>query len=740
MATSKKALVIVESGAKAKTIAKHLNAMPDMVRKFGKFNVVPCYGHVLDLGKKGLGVDIEAGFKPLLEVITDKKKLVKELKKKADEHDTVFLASDADREGAGIAHHLKRVLGLKEYKRIVFTEITPGALKSALENAGEIDGNLVNAQQARRVLDRLVGFEVSPLLWKHFNATRLSAGRVQSAALGLVVKREKEVEAFVPSSHYKFLGAFKGLEGEGKLCHVAAAGGAGGLVSFDTKEESVALLKSIPMEFVLKGTTSKRRLEHSPSPFVTSTLQQEANTKLGMSIKSTMAVAQALYEAGLITYMRTDSSVLSDDAKVAFERYITEKHGAKYLTRTTAGVGSGGATLRKKASKHSQEAHECIRPTDVNVVEAAGESFTQQHADLYKLIWKRAVASVMAPAEYTDLVATLVCDTLAARGMAFQIKYSSLVFEGYLAVYGIEPSKEPAKEINAGLRQCKAVVAHQVWSGPPARFSEATFIKAMESNGIGRPSTYAATLTKLVEKQYVEKKTVAGKEAQAVDVEWRPSKQALKERERKVVIGQDKNKLVATKTGVVVDEFLDANFHAVTDIEFTSKMEEKLDDIATGQASYLEVMRGFWGELSACTSKYKLLKTTEKNTLSDAREIVVDGRSYTLRTTRYGPAVQYKEPGADKDKFVSLKAYLQAAKKGGLSEVDADDVRFLVELPKRVREGVFLHYGQYGFYLKKGDASFSIFVGKHVQSVPFELSEDEIDRVLAWKKKEKLGT
>jgi DNA topoisomerase-1 len=731
MATSKKALVIVESGAKAKTIAKHLNAMPDMVRKFGKFNVVPCYGHVLDLGKKGLGVDIEAGFKPLLEIILDKKKLVKELKKKADEHDTVFLASDADREGAGIAHHLKRVLGLKEYKRIVFTEITPGALKSALENAGEIDGNLVSAQQARRVLDRLVGFEVSPLLWKHFNATRLSAGRVQSAALGLVVKREKEVETFVPSSHYKFLGTFKGLEGEAKLCHVAAGGG-GGLVSVDTKDASVELLRSIPVEFVLKGAPSKRRFENPPLPFVTSTLQQEANTKLGMSIKSTMAVAQALYEAGLITYMRTDSAVLSDDAKATFERYITATYGPKYLARTA------GAGVRKKTSKHSQEAHECIRPTDVNVVEAAGENFTQQHSDLYKLIWRRAVASVMAPAEYDDLVATLVCDAIAANGMAFVIKYSSLVFEGYLAVYGIEPSKEPAKKIAAGVRVCKAVVAHQVWSGPPARFSEATFIKAMEGNGIGRPSTYAATLTKLVEKQYVEKKTVAGKEAQAIDVEWRPSKQAFKEHVRKVLIGQDKNKLVATKTGVLIDEFLDANFHAVTDIEFTSKMEEKLDDIATGQASYLEVMRGFWGELSACTSKYKSLKM-EKSSLSDATPVVVDGKSYTLRTTRFGPAVQFREIGAEKDKFISLKAYLQAAKKSGLSEVDADDVRFLVELPKRVRAGVFLHYGQYGFYLKKGDASFSIFVGKHVQSVPFELSDDEIDRVLAWKKKEKLG-
>lgn len=733
MASSKKALVIVESGAKAKTIAKHLNAMPDMVRSFGKFNVVPCYGHVLDMGKKGLGVDIEGGFKPLLEVIEDKKKLVKELKKKAQEHDTVFLASDADREGAGIAHHLKRVLGLKEYKRIAFTEITPGALKSALENSGEIDGNLVSAQQARRVLDRLVGFELSPLLWKHFNASRLSAGRVQSAALGLVVKREKEVEAFVPSSHYKFLGTFKGLEGEAKLCHVAGGGGGGGLVSVETKEASVELLKSMPAEFVLEGTTSKRRLENPPPPFVTSTLQQEANTKLSMSIKSTMAVAQALYEAGLITYMRTDSTALSDDAKAAFEQFITGEYGDKYLARK-----HGGAAVKKKASKHSQEAHECIRPTDASVLKAEGENFAKQHNDLYQLIWRRAVASVMAPAEYDDLVATLVCDALVARGMAFVIKYSTLVFEGYLAVYGVEPSKEPAKKIDAGNRECKAVVAHQVWSGPPARFSEATFIKAMEGNGIGRPSTYAATLTKLVEKQYVEKKTVPGKEAQAADIDWRPTKQAFKERVRKVTIGQDKNKLVATKTGVLVDEFLDANFHAVTDVEFTSKMEEKLDHIATGQASYLEVMRGFWGELSACTSKYKSLKM-EKTSLPDAREVVVDGRSYTLRTTRYGPAVQYKDPAGDKDKFVSLKAYLQAAKKGGLSEVGADDVRFLVGLPKRVRKDVFLHYGQYGFYLKKGDASFSVFIGKHAQSVPFELSEDEIDRVLAWKKKEKLG-
>lgn len=725
---SRKALVIVESGAKAKTIAKHLNAMPDLVREFEKFNVVACYGHVLDIGKKGLGVDIEAGFKPLLEVIEDKKKLVKELKKKAAEHDIVFLASDADREGAGIAQHLKRVLGLKECKRIVFTEITPSALRAAVENAGEIDKNLVTAQQARRVLDRLVGFEVSPLLWQHFKSgalMRLSAGRVQSAALGLIVKREKDIEAFATTSHYTFHSTFKGLEGEAKLCYEKD----GSTVSVETLEDGKSMLQIMPTEFALASTATKKRRENPPAPFVTSTLQQEANTKLGLGIKATMGIAQALYEAGLITYMRTDSAALSDDAKAAFQQYVLNTYGGNY-------VADQGTRSRRGGGKHSQEAHECIRPTDVNVLEAMGDGFTQQHDDLYKLIWRRAVGSVMAAAEYTDLVATLACDALRARGMAFVAKYTSLIFEGYLAVYGVVPPKESGKRLDETAYKCKTVVAHQVWSCPPARFSEAGFIKAMEGNGIGRPSTYAATLTKLVEKRYAEKKSMPGKDMDAIDAEWTPSKKTLKQRVRKVTIGQDKNKLAPTNVGMVVNEFLDANFAQVTtNIDFTSKMEAKLDDLASGRASYLDVMNSFWQELSACARRYKDSCGEKGASLSDAQEVVVDDKPFVLRTTRYGPAIQYKDGDSATTKYISLRPYLQATKKGGISEVAPEDIRFLVSLPKKVADGVTLHYGQYGFYLKQGGTSFSIFVGKHVQRVPFELDKSTISDIMAWKKK-----
>lgn len=733
MSRLKPTLVIVESGAKAKTIAKYLNGMRDVVETHGKFNVVASFGHILDLSKKGCGVDVKQGFQPRYAIIEGKQKLIKDLQRKVSEHGTVLLASDADREGAGIAHHLREVLKLKpgRYKRITFTEITPTALRSALANGGEIDENLVQAQQARRVLDRLVGFEISPLLWRHFKSDeaflKLSAGRVQSAALHIIVQREREARAFETASHYTFFGAFDGLSNDAKLCDAHT----GTQVTAATEQEAKGVLKCVDEDFKLKKSVTKLRKESPPPPFVTSTMQQDASTKLGIGIKACMALAQSLYEAGYITYMRTDSTHLSEDAREKIGAFVRKEFGSEYL--------SNGTQAKVTKGKHSQEAHECIRPTDVTVMTVKGASFGKDHDKLYKLIWQRAVASCMSPAVFNELIVTIDSPKLRARNLAFVAKHRTLTFAGYLAVYGVGANAKEEAKVNGDTFKCKSATAHQVWSTPPPRFSDASLIKMMESNGIGRPSTYATTLTKLVDKRYVVKSNIEGKSLQAVDLQWSPKHRAAERVLRAVTVGEERGKLVPTDIGINVDAFTSEHFKDITDVAFTADMEQQLDALAHGKASYQGMLSRFWKELSSNKQKYEREhQSKDKVTLkvqNDARQIESGGELYTLRTTKYGPAIQYSDGEASK--YISLKAYIAAKKYTGIDNVTEEDVRFLTQLPMQVKPGFVLRYGPYGFYLQHNGQNHSIYISKHVKNVPedfYKLSKDQIEAITAWKR------
>lgn len=736
-------LVIVESGAKAKTISKYLNGIPEFKEEYGRFDVVASFGHVLDLGKKGMGVDLDT-FLPNLEVISDKSKLVKELKKLVTTHTMVLLASDADREGAAIASHLRHVLKLskKKYKRITFTEITPNALKNAIVNAGEIDEDLVQAQQARRVLDRLVGYQISPLLWQHFEnggILRLSAGRVQSATLHMVVERHEESKTFESRAYYSIHACYDGMGDDKAMLYTDM--GCGVKVHIDTRDEASALLQGISKHHEVRDVSSKERRESPPLPYLTSTLQQDAHTKLGISVKATMKLAQDLYEAGAITYMRTDSTDMAEDAKLATSKYIESTFGGRYkcATGTTKRITKGG--------KHSQEAHECIRPTNVDVVEVdIGKAVTKDHKSLYTLIWTRAIASQMAQAVFDEQTIIILEPNLSDRRYAFVAKSRVVKFDGFHRVYGVQKEQKTRKLVPVGKIKCKHVTAIQTWSTPPPRYGEATLIKAMEQNGIGRPSTYASVLGKLTEKQYVSRTNIAGAKKECVDLLWKPSSSAMSETQRTLMVGEEKSKLVPTEIGCGLDAFITTHFQNVADVSFTSDMENVLDKISKGEAKYANVMSSFWNDLSTSVKLYASNKPTDSSPAIVGDTIVIrsGGIDYTIRHTKYGPAIQYLPSKDAQTKYISLKAYMKITGKTQLNDIDSGDLKFIVSLPNKMENdaNTLLYYGQYGFYIKKGSQSFSMFIGKHYTSsqVPHEilkLSPSELDKITSWSPKQK---
>jgi DNA topoisomerase I len=738
-------LVIVESGAKAKIIGKYLNASPEVKARYGQCDVVACFGHIMDLERKGLGIDVANGFKPDLHVIPDKQKLVKELKARAAKSDWVLLASDADREGAAIAKHLQTVLGKKHnYKRITFNEITPNALKNAVLNAGDIDEHLVLAQQARRVLDRLVGYEISPLLWQHFKnggLLRLSAGRVQSATLNILVTKHQDAIAFQSTSYY----TLQGMYGGGQIAQLYSDNGKGTVVHLESYDKVRGIQKKIVQRHNVENVFTKSKSESPPKPFATPTMQQEAHTKLGLSVGSTMKLAQDLYEAGLITYMRTDSINLSVDARVAIRGYIENTFGTKYVSSSANESGS------KKTSKHSQEAHECIRPTDVTQTQAVGKNMSKQHSQLYELIWKRTVASIMSKMIYDETVVIITEPSLLAHEWAFVIKTKVVVFDGFTRVYGAIESIASKTATTATIFEkgsfvdCEQVFGHQVWSSPPSRYNDASLIKVMEANGIGRPSTYASVLSKLTEKQYVEKKTLSGIEKTCTDIVWTPSSRSCKDITRTVVVGEDKNKMVPTDIGISVNKFIATNFKLYTDADFTASMETELDRLAKGETKYKALMTGFWKELDESLKVYKRTSAANEQTTMDldkGRVVTIGKMEYTLRRTKYGPAIQYEQAQGDGfvKKFVSLKAYLKITGMADIKDMEKGDIRLLVSLPRCMNrdEALKLHYGQYGFYLKnQAEKSFSMFIGKHYtrEDVPdgiLDLPKDVLEKITSW--------
>lgn len=629
-----KNLVIVESPAKAKTIEGYL----------GKdFTVASSMGHIRDLPKGGGAIDIENDFEPTYEVSPDKKDVISKLKKLAKEAEMVYLASDEDREGEAISWHLKEVLDLKDAKtrRIVFTEITKKAILNALQNPRGIDEDLVNAQQARRVLDRLVGYELSPILWKKI-ATGLSAGRVQSVAVRLVVEREREITEFKVKSSYKVNALFDLGNGKTLVAELPER--------FESEKEANEFLESCRNAKFKIADLQTKPSKRSPSPpFTTSTLQQEAARKLGFSVIQTMMVAQKLYEAGKISYMRTDSLNLSDEARQGAERQINNAFGKEFHQTRFFKTKSSGA----------QEAHEAIRPTDFSVMDPGMD---RNAGRLYELIWKRAIASQMADAELEKTTATISISTnprtLIASGEVIK-------FEGFLKVYmesGDDEDEEENSKVLPPLKvgqdlKLEELVARQIFSRHPPRYTEASLVKKLEEMGIGRPSTYAPTITTVQKRGYVVKEIREGVERKYNVLTLRDNK--VVKREDSEITGAEKNKLFPTNTAMVVNDFLVEHFPDITDYSFTSEIEQEFDEIAAGKLKWKKMIADFYKPFH---KKVSSTEKVERSSVGRSRELGVDpktGKNVYAKLGKFGAYVQIGENpddnGGEKPKFASLR-------------------------------------------------------------------------------------
>ncbi|PDH47203.1 MAG: DNA topoisomerase I [Bacteroidetes bacterium MED-G21] len=668
-----KNLVIVESPAKAKTIEGFL----------GKdFKVLSSFGHIRDLSHKDMGVDVSGGFIPNYEVSTDKKETVKALKKEVKSSEVVWLATDEDREGEAIAWHLAETLDLhnKETKRIVFHEITKSAITKAVENPREIDYNLVNAQQARRVLDRLVGFELSPILWRKVKQG-LSAGRVQSVAVRLLVEREREINSFESKVYYKVVGQFINKEGRSFKAEINSR--------LDTLEEAQSFLqKCIDARFSIANLEKKSAAKSPAAPFTTSTLQQEAARKLGFSVSQTMTVAQRLYEAGFITYMRTDSVNLSNDAMSSIKKEIEKEYGESYSNPRSYSTKSKGA----------QEAHEAIRPTYVENRNVSDDSGQQK---LYDLIWKRAIASQMSNAK---LERTTVTIDSSNHEKNFIAKGEVIIFDGFLKVY-LEGTDEDGDEEQDGILprldvgeniDYKRISSRERFTKAPARFTEASLVKKLEELGIGRPSTYAPTISTVQRRGYVEKGDDEGKLRSYHLVELSNAEvntHVLKEK-----AGSNKGKLCPSDIGMVVNDFLVSNFNSILDFHFTANVEAEFDQIASGDKAWNDMLNNFYGDFHA---KVEDVKENSERAVGE-RILGVDpktGLSLLVRIGRYGPMAQLgSQSEVEKPKFASLR------KGQSIESITLNEVIDLFKLPRQVGQFedklVTVAVGRFGPYVR----------------------------------------
>ena len=693
-----KNLVIVESPAKAKTIQKYL----------GKdFEVKSSFGHIRDLPKKGMGIDLKT-FTPDYEVSADKKKLVTELKAAVKKAEIVWLASDEDREGEAIAWHLAQELKLKEEntKRIVFHEITKNAILKAIENPRKIDQNLVNAQQARRVLDRIVGFEMSPVLWKKVK-TGLSAGRVQSVAVRLVVEREQEIRNFKPSSSYKVEGSFLNSEKQEIAAKLKK--------DFNEEKEAEAFLeKSQNTEFKVLNVEKKPGTRSASAPFTTSTLQQEASNRLGYNVTSTMRIAQRLYEEGYITYMRTDSVNLSQDAISAAKDFIEKEFGAEYSSPRNYTTKSASA----------QEAHEAIRPTDFGV-KTIGDA---QLNKLYQLIYKRTLASQMANAKIEKTVIEIGNSALPSH---FEAQGEVIVFDGFLKVYGISKTEEDDEEnnekllpkVNVGeVLSYKKITATEKFTKPAARYTEAALVRKLEELGIGRPSTYAPTIQTIQNRGYVDKREILPQEREIVKLSL--GKSGLKKEVLTEKFGGDKNKFVPTDIGEVVNEFLINNFNEILDYGFTAKVEQDFDDIANGSEKWKETLKHFYDNF------HPKIEDVEEHAdrATGERLLGVDpksGKNVYARMGRYGAMIQIGE-NDDEEK----PTYASLLPTQNINTISFEEALELFKIPFDLNEfqgkPVSVGVGRFGPYVKWGDAFISIGRGTDPFSVTQEVAENFI--------------
>ena len=692
-----KNLVIVESPAKAKTIEKFLGS---------DFQVESSYGHIADLPSKEIGVDVENGFKPKYEVSSDKKALVSKLKTLAKNAEMVWLASDEDREGEAISWHLAEELKLdtKKTKRIVFHEITKTAILKAIDNPREIDYNLVNAQQARRVLDRLVGYELSPVLWRKIKGG-LSAGRVQSVSVRLIVEREREIQNFNAVASYSIVAEFVNEAGKAFKAKLPK--------NFNTKKEAEDFLKqNIGSKYKVADLETKPTKKSPTAPFTTSTLQQEAARKLYLPVGITMQLAQRLYEAGLITYMRTDSVNLSKDAMDAAEAEIIKSYGKEF---------SKPRTFANK-SKGAQEAHEAIRPTDMS---RHTVNIDRDQARLYDLIWKRTLASQMSDAQ---LERTNVKIEANNHSEIFTASGEVLLFEGFLKVYleGHDDDEEeqegmlPALKVNEKLVN-NYITATERYSRPPARYTEASLVKKLEELGIGRPSTYAPTISTIINRNYVEKGTLEGQERNYTQLTLQADK--VGEKLLKENTGSDKGKLVPTDIGTIVTDFLVKNFGNILDYNFTAKVEQDFDEIAEGNIDWSTMMQEFYDKF------HPNVKDVEANAERESGERILgkdaDGRQVSVRLGKFGPMAQIGEADDEDKKFASLMA------DQNIGNITLEEALNLFLLPKNLGEykgeEVEVSNGRYGPYVRHGSVFISLPRGEDPLAVTKERAQELID-------------
>jgi len=694
-----KNLVIVESPAKAKTIEKFL----------GKdFVVESSFGHIADLPSKELGVNVEGDFKPNYSVSTDKKAVVKKLKSLSKKAETVWLASDEDREGEAIAWHLYEQLKLTDdnTKRIVFHEITKKAILKAVENPRSIDTNLVNAQQARRVLDRLVGYELSPVLWRKVKGG-LSAGRVQSVAVRLIVEREREIENFTPIASYRVVAEFVNSNSKRFKAKLPR--------NFETSKEAEAFLNScISAEFKVDDLTTKPAKKSPAPPFTTSTLQQEASRKLYFPVAKTMIMAQRLYEAGLITYMRTDSVNLSEDAKNAAQDEITSTFGSEY---------SFPRNFVNKA-KGAQEAHEAIRPTNMST---RNVSLENDQARLYDLIWKRTLASQMSDA---NLERTNVKIKNNKNEKVFTAKGEVITFEGFLKVYleGTDNDEEenegmlPKLTVNEIL-QNNYITATERYTKAPYRFTEASLVKQLEELGIGRPSTYAPTISTIQRREYVGKGAIEGKERNYTQITLSDGNVNLNELTEKV--GSDKGKLIPTDIGKIVNDFLVANFSNILDYSFTANVEKEFDEIAEGKENWTEMIKDFYNDFHPKVEDVSANAERAKG----ERLLGVDpdsGKNVYARLGRFGAMVQIGEAtDEEKPKFASLQG------EQTLGNITYEEAMDLFQLPKTLGQyesiDVVVSNGRFGPYIRFDKMFVSLDKGENPMSVNMDRAIELIE-------------
>ncbi|VVU95600.1 DNA topoisomerase [seawater metagenome] len=727
-------LVIVESPGKINKLEKLL----------GKGYIVKAsFGHCRDLDPKSMSIELENNFKPIYSIINGKNQVVKELRNLKKDCDEVILAADEDREGEMIASALADLLSLKNPKRIVFHEITQKAIDKAIKNPTVINYPMVYAQQARRLLDRIVGYKISPVLWKAMQQGSSSAGRVQSVVVKIIVDKEEEIEQSIASPYFKLFGEFTYEKEKIKSSYYKGKK----QQQFKNKEEVMKILNSIDKQtvFIIKKTSDRDSTRNPSPPFITSTLQQDASYKLGFSVQRTMSTAQKLYEGGYITYMRTDSTNLSDEAIQGCKDYIVNKWGKEYLQTRD---------YNKKKAKGAQEAHEAIRPTKLEKRKLKGKNKDDSdQVRLYQLIWKRTIASQMASAKYN--IRTVEIDaqknnkSILPKSEYFNANYQTLIFDGYLIVYNEkEGNDEESQDGDDAFSDLKkgyvlklyCLTASEEYTRPPTRYNEPSLVKQLEKLGIGRPSTYAASISKILDRNYVEKGNIPGvkKVSQIIKLD---SKYKLKEQEKEIVIGKENNKIIPTEMGKKVNSFLVQNFTEIMDIQFTAKMEESLDQVASGELKWNDVLQSFYDRFNPKVEKLLLeYKDTKKTTIH--KDDILIGKHPDTKidiyksVSKYGPVVKMLEDG--KWKYAPIKDDNTLENIELATAINL--LRFPIFLGKYKNGKVYLHTGQYGLYLKYAKASIPIRNEElEADDITLESAIELIDRKQENEKKVKVG-